>query len=129
MSIDSFEVCVFLDHWLLYFARSLDATIFVGSQNAMEFLHLMYNLSKAWDEALGRRLDGDRILAAMSDTAHNVIQTGLRNPQLLLQLDGFVMPPRRTLDQLRSEGYVVKPAKDEPFSDEELATIQQALQS
>lgn len=93
----------------------------------MDLIHHMYNASKAWASTLSRRLDGDRMLAAMSDTASNIITAGLRDPGMFEKLDGFIKPPRRTLEQLREQGYVVKPRKRDPFTPSEMEKLDAAL--
>jgi hypothetical protein len=92
----------------------------------LEIITLVYNNSKAWSVQLGQRLDGDRVLAAMSATTTSAIAVGLQNPKLYDQLDAYVPPPRRTLDQLRAAGYVVKPNKKDPFTEDQLARITEA---
>ena len=87
----------------------------------------MFNNSKAWSLPLSHRLDSDRILAMLSVSATNLIDVALENPATLLKLDGFQLPPRRSLEQLRAAGYVIKPRAKDPFSREDLDKVQDAM--
>ena len=87
----------------------------------------MFNNSKAWSLPLSHRLDSDRILAMLSVSATNLIDVALENPATLLKLDGFQLPPRRSLEQLRAAGYVIKPRTKDPFSREDLDKVQDAM--
>lgn len=90
-------------------------------------LFITFNSSKARATHLGCRLDHDYLLATLSTTSSNLLQTALNTPRLFLLLDRVPMPARRTFADLTSAGYAVKPKIRDPFTTEQLASVTGAL--
>lgn len=90
-------------------------------------LFLSFNNSKARAVHLGARLDHDYLLAGLSTTTANLLQTALNCPSVFLELDRLPVPARRTLEELTAAGYVVKPKLHDPFTPEQIQCISDAL--
>jgi len=112
----------FLDSCLRTSTVSMDLfEIIIG------LLFITFNSSKARATHLGCRLDHDYLLATLSTTSSNLLQTALNTPRLFLLLDRVPMPARRTFADLTSAGYAVKPKIRDPFTTEQLASVTGAL--
>jgi hypothetical protein len=72
-------------------------------------------------------LDHDSLLAGLSATAHAVVSVALNDPSAFLALDRVPPPRKRSLEELRSAGYKIKPHKNDPFTREQLALVEGAL--
>lgn len=103
----------------------------VPSRHALQIiiglLFITFNNSKSRATHLGCRLDHDYLLATLSTTTGNLLQTALNAPRTFLVLDRRPMPPRRTLTELAAAGYSVKPRMRDPFTPEQLSLVEDAL--